>query len=102
MDEPTSGLDAFNALALVECVSSLCRQERKAILMTIHQPRDLIMKHFTKIILMGPQGSVVFIGTVSEALIHFDSFGLTCPLQTNPCDCKAFPLLHTQSIYLIK
>jgi ABC-type multidrug transport system ATPase subunit len=63
LDEPTSGLDAFTAVNIVECVRDLAMKENRAVLMTIHQPRESILSLFSKVILLS-QGKVMYFGDI--------------------------------------
>ena len=85
LDEPTSGLDSFTALSLIETLKSICESENKAILLTIHQPRPLIMELFSKFVLLS-QGRVIFSGTQEQASFHFESEGLPRPPNINLSD----------------
>lgn len=85
LDEPTSGLDSFIATTVSEKVKELAKNENKAVLLTIHQPRIRILNQFDKIILMS-QGQIIFFGSVPEAMEHFKSLGFECPMNENPAD----------------
>ena len=85
LDEPTTGLDAFTAMSLCERIKNYARQDRKTVLMTIHQPRLEIIKKFDRIALLA-EGRVVFFGTVEEAIEHFARLGFACPPFENPAD----------------
>lgn len=85
LDEPTSGLDAFTAQTVCQKVADLAKLENRTVLLTIHQPRLQILEMFTKIILVS-QGSIVFFGSVHEALRHMEDHGFKCPNLENPAD----------------
>lgn len=85
LDEPTSGLDAFNAHSLVETVKKLAVEQKKIVIVTIHQPRPDLLAMFDKIFLL-TQGKPIFFGSPKQALEHFDSLGYPCPSQVNPAD----------------
>lgn len=85
LDEPTSGLDAFTAHTVCEKITDLALKEQRTVLLTIHQPRIQILQMFSKIILMS-KGSIVFFGTVNEAMEYFSSQGFESPPMENPAD----------------
>lgn len=85
LDEPTSGLDAFTASSIIETISDIAKKEAKAVIMTIHQPREDILALFDKVLLLS-QGKTVFFGPVDAALEHLRSLGLTMSKYTNPAD----------------
>jgi ABC-type multidrug transport system ATPase subunit len=85
LDEPTSGLDAFTAFTLVQTLQNLAWKEQKTMICTIHQPRSDILFLFSKLILLAG-GKTVFMGTVNEAIYHYEALGLNCPALTNPGD----------------
>lgn len=53
--------------------------------MTIHQPRNNLLKLFDKILLLS-EGKTVFFGSVPAALLHFSKLGYVCPESENPTD----------------
>lgn len=86
LDEPTSGLDAFTAFYIIEMIKEkLAKEQKRTVMMTIHQPRANILSMFDKILLLS-QGRTVFFGSLSEALAHFERQGQVCPELENPAD----------------
>lgn len=86
LDEPTSGLDAFTAMQLTELLFQLSRSGR-IILMTVHQPRSAIFRHFDKLLLLSAGGRTVYCGNGNKtALEYFNSIGYCCPKLSNPAD----------------
>ncbi|KAL6721306.1 hypothetical protein ACLMJK_000409 [Lecanora helva] len=85
LDEPTSGLDAFIASSIIEVLRGLA-DEGRTLVMTIHQSRSDLFKHFNNIFLLARGGFPVFSGKGSNMLSHFASLGFTCPTTTNPAD----------------
>ncbi|KAI3648370.1 hypothetical protein MP228_006224 [Amoeboaphelidium protococcarum] len=75
-DEITSGLDAFTALSIIELLKRMAETEQKAILITIHQPRNLIMKLIDRVMLLS-QGEQVYFGKMEGAIEFFQSCGIT-------------------------
>ncbi|XP_066903326.1 protein scarlet [Halyomorpha halys] len=69
-DEPTSGLDSLNAIRIISMMASW----NATILCTIHQPSPEVLKCFSSIMLVA-DGSLVFSGSVDDALDFFRSAG---------------------------
>ncbi|KAL8378004.1 hypothetical protein RB595_008612 [Gaeumannomyces hyphopodioides] len=85
LDEPTSGLDAFTTLSLLELFSGLASEGRTLIL-TIHQARSDLFRHFGNVLLLARGGSPVYSGPSSQMVSYFASQGHECPHNTNPAD----------------
>jgi ABC-type multidrug transport system ATPase subunit len=85
LDEPTSGLDAFTASSIVDVLRGLAVEGRTLVL-TIHQSRSDLFKHFGNILLLARGGHPVFAGKGSQMLPHFAALGYECPVATNPAD----------------
>ena len=85
LDEPTTGLDSFIAYNIIESLQKLAKEQNRAVLMTIHQPRETIVKLFDKIMLLS-QGYCVFFGNLSDALNYFEKNGFPCPEDSNPAN----------------
>lgn len=85
LDEPTSGLDAFTASSIMEVLQGLANEGRTLIL-TIHQARSDLFKHFGNVLLLSRGGWPVYAGSGKEMLPYFDRAGYNCPDQTNPAD----------------
>lgn len=85
LDEPTSGLDAFTASSIMEVLQGLAHEGRTLVL-TIHQSRSDLFKHFGTVLLLARGGSPVYAGNGAGMLPHFDSLGHPCPITTNPAD----------------
>ena len=72
LDEPTTGLDSISAFALMEAVKrSTVRHELIAIA-TIHSPSAHLFSLFDDLLLLEKGGHLVYTGTSSEAILHFD------------------------------
>ena len=52
LDEPTSGQDSLTSFVIVDYLSKLAYEEKKTVLMTIHQPNSDIYAKFDKLFLM--------------------------------------------------
>lgn len=85
LDEPTSGLDAFTACSIIDVLRGLANEGRTLIL-TIHQSRSDLFRHYGNVLLLARGGSPVYAGKGSLMLPHFASLGFTCPTTTNPAD----------------
>lgn len=86
LDEPTSGLDSLTSFVIVEYLRNLSREQKKTVIMTIHQPNSDIFGLFDKLLLM-VEGRFIYQGPSNEAASYFDmNFGLKCPDFYNPAD----------------
>lgn len=85
LDEPTSGLDAFTASSIMEVLRGLANEGRTLIL-TIHQARSDLFKHFGNVLLLARGGSPVYAGAANEMLGYFGRHNYDCPQHTNPAD----------------
>ncbi|KAI0128018.1 ABC transporter [Xylariales sp. AK1849] len=85
LDEPTSGLDAFTASSILEVLHGLAKEGRTLIL-TIHQARSDLFKHFGNVLLLARGGSSAYAGAAKDMLGYFGALGYQCPHHTNPAD----------------
>ncbi|KAK8922855.1 putative ABC transporter ATP-binding protein/permease [Metarhizium anisopliae] len=85
LDEPTSGLDAFTASSIMEVLEGLANEGRTLIL-TIHQARSDLFKHFGNVLLLARGGFPVYAGSAKQMLGYFGKHGYECPQHTNPAD----------------
>ncbi len=85
LDEPTSGLDAFTASSIIDVLKGLA-EEGRTLILTIHQSRSDLFKHFGNVLLLARGGSPAYAGKGSLMLPHFASLGYECPTATNPAD----------------
>ncbi|KFA69745.1 hypothetical protein S40285_06007 [Stachybotrys chlorohalonatus IBT 40285] len=85
LDEPTSGLDAFTASSIMEVLQGLANEGRTLIL-TIHQARSDMFKHFGNVLLLSRGGMPVYAGPGQDMLGYFGRQGYECPQHTNPAD----------------
>lgn len=85
LDEPTSGLDAFTAASIIDVLRGLA-EEGRTLILTIHQSRSDLFRHFGNVLLLALGGSPVYAGKGSQMLPHFASLGYDCPTTTNPAD----------------
>jgi hypothetical protein len=61
-------------------------QEGRTLILTIHQSRSDIFKHFGTVLLLARGGFPVYAGKGNDMLSHFDGLGFPCPTTTNPAD----------------
>jgi len=85
LDEPTSGLDAASATAIMHEITRVAKQERLAILCTIHQPSSKVYNDFDQVMLLS-KGRVAYVGGAATASEYFDSIGYALPPHTNPAE----------------
>lgn len=85
LDEPTSGLDAFTASSIMEVLQGLANEGRTLIL-TIHQARSDLFKHFGSVLLLSRGGWPVYAGPGDAMLPYFERAGYGCPDNSNPAD----------------
>ncbi|KAK2611957.1 hypothetical protein QQS21_002063 [Conoideocrella luteorostrata] len=85
LDEPTSGLDAFTASSIMEVLEGLANEGRTVIL-TIHQARSDLFKHFENVLLLARGGFPVYSGSARHMLEYFGRHGYDCPTHANPAD----------------
>jgi energy-coupling factor transporter ATP-binding protein EcfA2 len=85
LDEPTSGLDSFTASSIMSVLEGLA-QEGRTLILTIHQSRSDLFKHFGNVLLLARGGYPVYAGNGAGMLPHFNSLGFPCPVTTNPAD----------------
>ncbi|KAG5940743.1 hypothetical protein E4U60_000318 [Claviceps pazoutovae] len=85
LDEPTSGLDAFTASSIMDVLEGLANEGRTVIL-TIHQARSDLFKHFGNVLLLARGGHPVYAASAKRMLGYFGQRGYECPTHTNPAD----------------
>ncbi|KAK2021213.1 ABC transporter [Colletotrichum zoysiae] len=85
LDEPTSGLDAFTANSIMEVLQGLANEGRTVIL-TIHQARSDLFRHFGNVLLLARGGSPAYAGPAKDMLAYFLRQGFECPTHSNPAD----------------
>ncbi|KAL7787470.1 P-loop containing nucleoside triphosphate hydrolase protein [Trichoderma ceciliae] len=85
LDEPTSGLDAFTASSIMEVLRGLA-DEGRTLILTIHQPRSDLFKHFGNVLLLARGGAPAYAGLAKDMLNYFNRQGYQCPQHSNPAD----------------
>ena len=86
LDEPTSGLDSFTSSVILEILEKLAREQRKTVILTIHQPRAELFKKFGNVLLLAQSGRIAFNGSPDAMIEYFKSLGYQCPSFTNVAD----------------
>ncbi|KAF9905785.1 hypothetical protein EC991_001323 [Linnemannia zychae] len=101
-DEFTSGLDSFTSFELVKSLNAYAKTSNKTVILSIHQPRSEIYHLLSASngqLLLLSHGRVVFSGSLSQALLWFESMGIEpCPVDMNPFDYiidKSVPFKHS-------
>ncbi|GLT32175.1 hypothetical protein SLA2020_068610 [Shorea laevis] len=84
LDEPTSGLDSTTALWIVQMLQDIAKSG-KTLVTTIHQPSSRLFSTFDKLILLG-EGSSLYFGKASEAMLYFSSIGCSPLIAMNPAE----------------
>ncbi|XP_030748429.1 protein scarlet-like [Sitophilus oryzae] len=84
-DEPISGLDSFSATTIVKILIEVA-SSGKIVFMTVHQPSSEVFELFNNIIMLSPNGKIVFEGSKDNAKTFFESQLLFCPSSYNPAD----------------
>ncbi|XP_073313840.1 ABC transporter G family member 10-like isoform X1 [Primulina huaijiensis] len=82
LDEPTSGLDSASALHVMMLLKSMAENQRKTIILTIHQPGFRILELFEKVILLS-NGMVLHDGSLHLLEERFNSAGHSIPRHVN-------------------
>lgn len=88
-DEATSGLDSAMAYNVCKMLRDFARGEdsgrKRTVFATIHQPSEEVFNLFDKVLIL-VDGAVVYHGSPSDALAHYESLGLACPNDESPAD----------------
>mmetsp|Transcript_13051 Transcript_13051/g.17791 ORF Transcript_13051/g.17791 Transcript_13051/m.17791 type:complete len:779 (+) Transcript_13051:50-2386(+) len=92
LDEPTSGLDSATSLSIIRTLHHLCDLGVNVVA-TLHQPRQEILQLMQDLILLAPEGRVVYCGPVIDLENTFSSLGFVCEARTNIADF-AMDVLH--------
>ncbi|KAJ3012876.1 ATP-binding cassette sub- G member 2 [Thoreauomyces humboldtii] len=85
LDEGTSGLDSTAAFSVLSNVAQDAAKSGRVVVVTIHQPSLEILALFAQIVVLCA-GKVAFMGTVDQAISHFESIGYPLPIHRNPAD----------------
>eukprot|EP00602_Paraphysomonas_sp_CaronLab_P000855 CAMPEP_0185030922 /NCGR_PEP_ID=MMETSP1103-20130426/18064_1 /TAXON_ID=36769 /ORGANISM="Paraphysomonas bandaiensis, Strain Caron Lab Isolate" /LENGTH=608 /DNA_ID=CAMNT_0027566227 /DNA_START=89 /DNA_END=1912 /DNA_ORIENTATION=- len=99
LDEPTSGLDSYTAYQLIQLMRQLAASNA-TILCTIHQPSSEVFHLFDQALFL-VSGRVLYQGSVSGIVKHFEGFGYRCPGDYNPADFVMY-VSQTETIEVLE
>ncbi|KAG2499694.1 hypothetical protein HYH03_002629 [Edaphochlamys debaryana] len=86
LDEPTSGLDATSAADVLNSLVDMANMGMN-IIMVIHGPRFSSYLVFDQVLLLGPGGRTVYLGSPSASMLYFTTFlHFKFPDKENPSD----------------
>eukprot|EP01036_Dinobryon_divergens_P033941 gene33941-43849_t len=85
LDEPTTGLDSSAAFSIVEHMVELARSTNVVVIMTIHQPSDMVFDMLQDLCLL-EGGRLAYFGPLLAAERYFSSIGYQCPMNTSLAD----------------
>ncbi|KAI9006389.1 hypothetical protein DFJ74DRAFT_389544 [Hyaloraphidium curvatum] len=86
LDEPTTGLDSNTGREIIANVIEVTRLRKLACVATIHQPSYTILSQFDYLLLLA-QGKSCYYGRVADAILYFESLGIT--VAGNPAEIYA-------------
>eukprot|EP00599_Poterioochromonas_sp_BG-1_P003195 CAMPEP_0173133204 /NCGR_PEP_ID=MMETSP1105-20130129/595_1 /TAXON_ID=2985 /ORGANISM="Ochromonas sp., Strain BG-1" /LENGTH=1323 /DNA_ID=CAMNT_0014044843 /DNA_START=330 /DNA_END=4298 /DNA_ORIENTATION=+ len=78
LDEPTTGLDSTAAYSIVKYLSDLSRDTNVVVIMTIHQPAQIVFDMLQDLYLLEKAGLAYF-GPSHATQAYFSQFELICP-----------------------
>ncbi|KAL0476500.1 hypothetical protein AKO1_010739 [Acrasis kona] len=85
LDEPTSGLDSASSKEVCESLQSIANSGI-TVVTVIHQPRAEIFDMFDDLLLLGNNGTTVYLGPTSQVADYFSNLGFKCPDKVNTAD----------------
>ncbi|XP_054156488.1 ABC transporter G family member 5-like [Oppia nitens] len=98
IDEPTTGLDSVAACAVMDCLKSIGRLHRIAIITSIHQPNNEIVYSFDKLYVLAKGGNCIFDGPPERVDSYLDECNIICDMVQVPIE----QLLKLASIELLQ
>jgi len=86
VDEPTTGLTPPDMLDVVNCLLSMCFEQR-TVVVTLHQPIQPVFEAIDKLLLLS-EGRIIYGGPTSEVISYFTSQNLEYELTVgkNPAE----------------
>ena len=86
LDEPTTGVDSSGAFAIVSYLTQLAIKTDIAVIMTIHQPSEMVFELLEDLLILENGGRVAYFGERNGCQKYFSSIGFSCPDDMNPAD----------------
>ncbi len=74
LDEPTSGLSSVDSEYVVDLLRELCKERKTIMLMTIHQPSEIIFNQLDKLLLLNLGGNVAYFGSPGRVTEYFGRY----------------------------
>jgi len=74
LDEPTSGLSSVDSEYVIELLLDICHEKQVVIIMTIHQPSEIIFNAFDNLLLLNKGGKLAYFGPSDEAVPYFSKY----------------------------
>ena len=85
LDEPTTGLDSSAAYSIVKYLSELSYSTNVVVIMTIHQPAQIVFDMLQDLYLL-ERGYLAYFGPSSCTQLYFKQLGFECGEGVNPAD----------------
>jgi ABC-type multidrug transport system ATPase subunit len=85
LDEPTTGLDSAAAFSIVKHLVELARDMNVAVIMTIHQPSEMVFDMLQDLLLL-EGGRLAYTGPLPSTERYFKSLGYNCPKEAGLAD----------------
>jgi ABC-type multidrug transport system ATPase subunit/ABC-type multidrug transport system permease subunit len=85
LDEPTTGLDSTAAYSIVHHLVDLAKQLKIAVIMTIHQPAEMVFDMLQDLYIM-ETGRLAYYGPLACCSKYFKGHGYVCPPKAAMAD----------------
>jgi ABC-type multidrug transport system ATPase subunit len=85
LDEPTTGLDSSAAYSIVKYISEVAHSTNVVVIMTIHQPAQLVFEMLQDLYLL-ERGYLAYFGPSNCTQFYFKTLSFECPEGVNPVD----------------
>ncbi len=86
LDEPFTGLDSTMASRTLQTLRELASEDRRTVMLTVHQPSSAMWSAFDQLLLLAPGGYSTYHGPAGAAVAHMAALGHACPPLWNPPD----------------